>query len=262
MKILAHVSLFGRQKSEFALIIPSFNNADYYVENLDSACWQESTNPYHIYYINDCSTDDTGKLVAQYIEDNKLQDKVTLINNDINIGGGANIYNTIHKYISDDKIVVILDGDDLFPHNNVLLTLEDYYSNPDVWLTYGILKTFPEASYMGEEIEEYIFTENLIRQKGWCSALRSFKARLYKKIKVEDFYYKGEFMKVTWDLAFMLPMIEMCNGTKRHCVYIDEVLYLYRVNTTLNDFRIRNDLQKEVDRYIRTLKPYNSLQEL
>jgi glycosyltransferase involved in cell wall biosynthesis len=247
---------------EFALIIPSFNNALYYIENLDSACWQNTTYPYHIYYINDCSTDGTGSLVAQYIHDNQLQDKITLINNEVNIGGGANIYNTIHQYIPDDQIVVILDGDDLFPHNNVLLTLEDYYRNSDIWLTYGRLQTFPETSYMGEEIEEYVFTDNLIRKLGWCSALRSFKASLYKKIKRADFLYKGKFMKVTWDLAFMLPMIEMCNGRVKHSVYIDEILYLYRVNTPLNDFRLRGPLQKEVDWYIRSLEAYLPLDTL
>ena len=74
---------------EFVIIMPSFNNEKYVKENLDSVCWQESTNPYHIYYINDCSTDATGKLVEEYIQINNLQDRFTLINNPVNIGGGA-----------------------------------------------------------------------------------------------------------------------------------------------------------------------------
>jgi glycosyltransferase involved in cell wall biosynthesis len=264
------LSLFCNQliqcapKNKFALIIPSFNNARYYIENLNSACWQNSTYPYHIYYINDCSTDNTGNLVAQYIKDNRLEHKVTLINNQINIGGGANIYNTIHRYIADDQIVVILDGDDLFPHDNVLLTLEEYYKNPNVWLTYGSLMTIPDEDIVGKEIESSIFENNLTRSKvGYgCTALRTFRAGLYKKIKKEDFYYKGEFTKVTWDLAFMLPMVEMCNGKTRHCIFIDEVLYLYRVNTSINDFTIRAGIQAEVDQYIRSLPPYGPLESL
>ncbi len=251
---------------EFAIVMPSYNNENYYEENLYSVCWQKSTYPYHIYYVNDCSTDATGDLVAEYIKKHGLEEKVTLINNTVNIGGGANIYNTIHKYIPDDKIVVILDGDDLFPHNDVLLKLEDYYKDPDIWLTYGVLRTFPSESVIGAEVPHRVFEEKQIRKEGWGAALRTFKAGLYKKIKREDFLYKGEFMKVTWDLAFMLPMFEMCSPKnvqgKKHCLFIDEILYLYRVNTPINDFRIRGELQLEVDRYVRTLPAYEPLDKL
>ena len=247
---------------EFALVIPSYNNEKYYEENLNSACWQNSTNPYHIYYINDCSTDATGKRVEEYVQTNGLEDRFTLINNPISLGSGANIYNTIHTYLADHKIVVILDGDDLFPHNNVLLTLEDYYKDPDLWMTYSIPKTFPDTLRMGQKIPYKIIKKNQIRKKVALSGLRTFKAALYKKIKKEDFYYKGAFMKGTWDLAFMLPMLEMSTPKKgkgkNHQAFTKEVLYHYRVN----DFRIRAKLQGKADRYVRTLKAYQPLDEL
>ena len=216
---------------EFAIIIPSYNNEKYVEDNLDSVCWQASSNPYHIYYVNDCSTDSTRECVEAYIKKNKLEDKITLITNKVNIGGGANIYNTVHKYIADNKVVAILDGDDLFPHNNVLMTLERYYEDPEIWMTYGILRSFPDQVIWGEEIPEWILQENQIRKHAWITALRTFKSALFKKVKEEDFYYKGAFMEVTWDLAFVLPMLEMClpenDVGKRHSVLINEVLYLY-----------------------------------
>ena len=181
-----------KSSCEFALVIPSYNNEKYYEENLNSACWQNSTNPYHIYYINDCSTDATGKRVEEYVRRNGLEDRFTLINNPVNLGGGANIYNTIHKYLADHKIVVILDGDDLFPHNNVLLTLEDYYKDPDLWMTYGVLQKFgANDQLMGEEIPEDIIKNNRIRQESAVTALRTFKAGVfYKKIKKNTFIIK------------------------------------------------------------------------
>lgn len=251
---------------EFAIVIPSFNNANYYEENLNSACWQNSTNPYHIYYINDCSTDGTGELVENFVKNNGLEEKVTIIHNTKNVGPGANTYNTIHNYIEDHVIVAILDGDDLFPHNNVLMTLERYYKDPNIWMTYGVLETFPEQGFMGADIPEHLIKQNLIRKEVWVTALRTFKAGLFKKIKREYFDYKGEFMKVTADLAFMLAMLEMSipkygNGIK-HCAFVHEVLYKYRINSPINDFRIRPKLQKEVDDYVRSLKPYKPLKNL
>ncbi len=174
----------SKSSCEFALIMPSYNNENYYEENLDSTCFQNSSNPYHIYYINDCSTDATGKLVEEYVRKNGLEDRFTLINNTVNLGGGANIYNTIHKCVADHKIVVIIDGDDLFPHNNVLLTLEEYYKDPDLWMTYGKLQKFGTNNDLkGEEIPEAITKNNRIRQKAAVTALRTFRASLYKKIK-------------------------------------------------------------------------------
>lgn len=246
---------------EFALVIPSFNNEKYYKENLDSACWQHSTNPYHIYYINDVSTDATGTLVAEYIRENGLENKITLIHNEQNIGGGANIYHTIHNYIDDNTIVVLLDGDDLFPHNNVLLTLEEYYRDPEVWMTHGVYETFPfESGKLGYGLSDEECTYNQIREKVWVTHLRTFKAGLFKKIKKEDFYYNGEMMKVTWDLAMMLPMLEMCNSPKKkHWAFTWEVLYLYRTNTPINDFKIRPQLQQDMEYYIRHLPSYHPL---
>lgn len=254
---------------EFAIVMPSYNNEKYYEENLNSVCWQNSTNPYHIYYINDYSTDSTGKLVAEFIEKNGLEEKVTLINNEVNIGGGANIYNTIHKYIEDHKIVVLLDGDDLFVDNDVLLTLEKYYKDPDLWITYGRFQAFPEEDFGGTKIPDWVLEKNQLRTtriRAVATHLRTFKAGLFKKIKKEHFYYKGEFMRVAWDLAFMFPMLEMASPRnskgKNHSLFIEKILYLYRYNNPLSDFRIREALQLEVDNYIRSLEPYQSIEEL
>ncbi len=259
--------LFGRDDErslcEFVLIIPSFNNEKYYKENLDSACWQCSTNPYHIYYINDASTDATGRLVAEYIKENGLEDKITLVNNEQNIGGAANIYNTIYKYIEDNKIVVLLDGDDLFPHDNVLLTLEKYYRDPDIWLTHGVYETIPGKDKLGYKISDEICKNNQIREKAWATHLKTFKAGLFKKIRTEDFYYEGELARVAWDLAMMLPMLEMCNSPKKkHWAFTWEVLYLYRTNNPISEFRIRPKLELDAAYYIRSLPPYEPLDVL
>ena len=96
--------------------------------------------------------------------------------------------------------------------------------------------------------------------------LRTFKAELFKKIKTEDLLYEGKFFPVTWDMAFMFPMLEMAaprdDHAKNHSLFISDVLYLYRMDNPINDFRVNYDLQKNLDQYIRSKPPYKPIERL
>ena len=50
------------------VIIPSYNNAQWYKKNLDSVFNQRYSN-YRIIYLDDASTDQTGYLVEKYIQE-------------------------------------------------------------------------------------------------------------------------------------------------------------------------------------------------
>ena len=74
-------------------------------------------------------------------------------------------------------------------------------------------------------------------------------------------------MTVSWDVAFTIPMLEMCASNSSaglsHCVFVDEVLYIYRIDTPINDSKLKRPLQLEVEKYIRTqLTPYKPLDTL
>ncbi len=255
---------------EFVIIIPSYNNEKYCEENLDSVCWQNSTYPYQIIYINDRSADRTGELVDNYIKTSNLEHRVKVIHNEERLGSGiANIYNAIHNFVDDNKIVVIVDGDDLLPHNDVLMTLESYYQNPDVWMTHSMLKYIPTEYVEGEKVPDWIYQENKLRKKTeWVSmlALRTFRAALFKKINKSDLFYNDKFMTVSWDVAFCIPMIEMCASPSSigysHYAFIDEVLYYYRIDTPINDYKTKKKQQIEVEAYIRNLPPYLPISSL
>ena len=253
---------------EFVIVIPSYNNERYAGENLDSACWQKSTYPYEIIYVNDCSSDKTGEVVEKYVAEHNLEGKVRVIHNKERLGSGiANIYNAVHNYVADNKIVAILDGDDYLPHDNVLLTLEKYYENPDTWMAYSKLEYIPSHHVTGEKIPDAVYKEKNIRMHHqWVTALRTFRASLFKKIKKEDLCYKGAFMSVSWDEAFSIPMLEMCCSPcgcgLSHCVFIDDILYMYRYDNPINDYKTKEALQYEVLQHVRQLKPYEPLQNL
>ncbi len=260
------VSAFGEtlDSIEFVFVIPSFNNEKYYEKNLDSICYQASTRPYQVIYVNDCSSDRTGELVDAYVKQRNLEDKVQVIHNKERLGSGvANIYNAIHSYVEDHIIVVLVDGDDTLPHNNILTILESYYKNPDVWVTHSKIKKIPTGDILGEPVPQWMYESGQLREEiRWhhLTGLRAFRAALFKKVFKEDLFYKGKFMTVNWDYGFYLPMIEMSGPN--HYFFINEILYLYQVDTGINDFTVRRYLQDEVDSYIRQLKKYTQISKL
>ncbi len=65
---------------------------------------------------------------------------------------------------------------------------------------------------------------------------------------------------MTWDMAFMFPMLEM--SAKKHFHFISDILYIYNVNNPINDHRVNSQLQNDLDKYIRAMPPYAPLDNL
>lgn len=251
---------------EFVILVASYNNEQYVKENLQSACWQRSSNPYQIIYVNDCSTDKTGELVDAFVKKNNLEDRVTVIHNAERKYCMENTYE-VNNSLPAHKIVVILDGDDTLPHDGVLEVLESYYADPAIWLTYGSAQMVPAGGSVSCPIPDHVFREKKIREYKWCSShLRTWKAGLFKKIKKEDFFYKGVFTRRVDDLAIMFPLLEMCapkdDTDKNHSVYIPDTLYHYRTDNALSEFRVDRKEIEEANIYFRNKPAYEPLAEL
>lgn len=66
----------------------------------------------------------------------------------------------------------------------------------------------------------------------------------------------GKFYWMTWDMAIMIPMLEMA-GT--HQQFISEVLYIYNEETPINDYKVDGALQKQLNQEIRLKTCYTAL---
>jgi len=252
---------------EFVLLVLSYNNEKYVVDNLKSICHQDYDIPYEIICVNDCSTDKTGELMETYVREHNLEDKVTIIHNEERKGMTRNTYETIHNHIPDHKIVVKVDGDDVLANNRVLKRLRKEYSNPDIWLTYGQAIRIPGGELLSQKIPSKVFYELSHRKWGFSAvALRTFKAGLFKKIKKEDLIHKGEFFAMSGDEAYMFPMLEMCSPIDsegiNHTVFIPEILYFYNVANPLNDHTLNKKLQSDLAKVIRAKPSYNPITTL
>ena len=243
----------------FVIVVPSYNNTDWYKKNLDSVCRQNYPR-YRIVYIDDHSPDSTGKKVSSYLKKRRWNGKVSLQRNQKRVGALANIFQAVHK-CKDDEIVVLVDGDDWLADNDVLSYLNDLYKNNDVWLTYGQYQLYPSGKKgYSKRISPEIIQKKQLRKYPWASShLRTFYAGLFKRIKRKDLLYQRKFFPMAWDLSIMFPMIEMAG---QHSYFVPKILYTYNTANSLNDHKIDRDLQKKSEMIIRSKRSYAPLLSL
>ena len=239
------------------IIVPSYNNAQWYKQNLNSLFMQNYQN-YRIIYIDDCSTDSTHDLVKNYISECEQDNRISVIHNAQRKGCPlANIYHAL-MLCGPDEIAIIVDGDDWLAHENVFAYINHVYQDPQVWLTYGQFAVFPFAiPGWASQVPEKIVEENSFRSHDWCTThLRTFYAGLFHKINVWDLWYNGEFFPMAGDLALMFPLLELAGN---HSRFIPEILYIYNRANALNEDKINKKLQKSCEKQARNGRRYKSL---
>ncbi len=246
------------EEKPFVIVIASYNNKEWYRFNLDSVFSQSYSN-YRVIYVDDCSTDGTGEQVEEYVRERNLSDKIEIIRNEKRSLALSNLYKAIHL-CAPEEIVVMLDGDDALAHHNVLKRLNREYANPDVWFTYGqfaYILGYDQlpACGIGSEVPKSVISTNSYRNppEGIVSALRSFYAGLFHRIQKEDLLYGEDFFASAYDVATVLPMLEMA-GT--HSYFIPDILYLYNRLTPFND---EKDFQTKMDIEIRSRQKYHPI---
>lgn len=264
------------KRNHFVIITPSYKNASINTIpgkgqmrvcdwNLSTILGQQIDNnkfTCELIYIDDNSPDDTGLYVKEYVSqlvpDNM---KVTIQINGTRKLALQNLWESINK-CNDEDIVLILDGDDGFANPRVLKFLDQVYSNPNIWITYGQYRELRSGNLGFNAPMPYeIVVNNNFRQHGTLPThLRTFKAGLAKKIKVQDLMKDGQYFPMTYDMALMIPMMEM--ASKGHFRFISEILYTYNDNNPISDHRVNKTLQREIDLYIRSLPPYQPLDKL
>ncbi|MDB6081734.1 MAG: hypothetical protein JWO53_1006 [Chlamydiia bacterium] len=246
-------------EKSFVVVIPSYNNKNWYKQNLDSVLSQNYTN-FRVIFIDDASPDGTGALVKEYLKEKKPKPQVKLIQNEKRAGALANLYNAIST-CDPQEIIITVDGDDWLAEKEVLAYLNKIYADPNVWVTYGQFIFYPNNTHgWAAKISDDIIKKNGFRDEQWYTThLRTFYAELFHQIKKEDLFYNGEFYPMAGDLAVMFPIIEMA-GT--HSRFIPDVLYVYNVATQQNDHVTNPSYQSQLGLGIRDKNRYLPLDKL
>lgn len=206
------------------------------------------------YITDDLSTDNSVKKVENII---KGDDRFILIKNTEKLFQPGNYDQVIRGdyNIQDNDIIVEVDGDDWLPDSKVLERVASLYENEDVWIANGRFR------YVGGSIGFAAPPKNInnIRNETFtASHLRTWRAFLWRKIKVEDLKDEnGNYWEVAGDLAFMYPMIEMAG--EKHYRFMEDVNYIYNSENPLNDHKVNMDSVNKIVTKIRNKPKYDLL---
>jgi hypothetical protein len=100
--------------------------------------------------------------------------------------------------------------------------------------------------------------DNLRNSRFTASHMRTWRVFLWRKIKQDDLKDEnGVYWKVTGDLSFMYPMLEMSG--EEHYRFMPEINYVYNDTNPLNDHKIDLGLVNEIADKIRSMKKYDKL---
>jgi glycosyltransferase involved in cell wall biosynthesis len=247
------------QDPHLLVVIPTYHNKDYCIQNIKTLAEQTYDNWNAIVIVDGMPQDDDGTyaLLESYITDHNLSDRIKLIQNTERRLALYNIYTTIHTYAEDDSVIVLYDGDDFFYTPQALERIAREYRKPSTWFTYGQYINYP-ANTIGNcrSFPAKIQKGNDYRSYDWiASHPRTFYAWLFKRIKLQDLLHNGKFYPMAWDVAF-LPMLEMAGA--EHIVFIPDILYAYRHHQN-NDYAQNITLQLCLEKIIRSQNKYSKL---
>lgn len=262
---------FANPEKSFVILMCGYNNKLWVVSSLDSVRVQNYSN-YRIIYIDDASADDTYETVVTYAKKHNMNDRITIIRNEVRRRKLANWYDAIHDLIEDDEIVVLLDADDRLAHVDVLNILNRVYTETDCWFAYSQYRNDPSflakqwgISELGSSApisEEISNTLNYRDSIFIFMHLRTFYAWLFKQIRIADLisrtveHYINNFFPASNDLAIMFPMVEMAT---KHIQFIPQVLYIRNLYPDNIGFKVDSSLQARGSVEIRSKRSYDAL---
>jgi glycosyltransferase involved in cell wall biosynthesis len=265
--LIASCPLLAEKPLEFLIVIPSFNNnkvdlsgKNWIEKNLESVFCQTNVH-WTLTYINDCSQDGTGEAAEQYAQQRGTLHKCRFINNPVNRGALANLYDVISQS-PEDKIIVLLDGDDELFDNKVLDTVAREYRYHNAWMTYGSYRRYPSGSKgIGASIPSKVMKQRLFRSSKFVTShLRTFYAKLFQSIRFEDLQHNEKFWGGGWDLIILFPMLEMASNG--HVRYIKKILYKWNSTNPISDRLVHSTEQRDANLWVRAQPPYSPLKEL
>ncbi|VBB17854.1 hypothetical protein YASMINEVIRUS_317 [Yasminevirus sp. GU-2018] len=279
------------------IVVPSYNNSATLKITLDSIYLQthnQNYRNYRVIFVDDISERDECKIVTDYLNEHKQQNRTLVFRQYCRQRQCAGRYIAYHTAY-DDEIILMLDGDDMF-YQKTMSIVNSAYSDQMTGLTYGsyvdLYKgVICEDTLKGSECfpQTVIDTKRFRHHKFITAHLRTMYAKLIKRVKLYDLMYEDDkFYKLMTDFAEMMPVLEMLTcgtseggpgsgskfGASIHKSYnksyfkvIKQASYVYNLDNSLSydtSYARRNDAGNDFNREyrtrsasrIRSLQPY------
>lgn len=246
------------QQQRIAVVSPFYNSAQYLERCIQSVAQQDYDN-YHLYLIDDCSTDNSVEVISRVVSElpEHMDGKITLIQNEINQGAVYNQVSVIRD-LQDDDIVMLLDGDDwlvnepdIFHYYNNLYHEGTEFSYGSCWSLADniplVAQTYPPEVKKNRSYRTHHFN--------WIlpyTHLRTFRKKLINR--VDDAMFKddtGQWFKAGGDGAVFYALIEQAKPDR--ITAISRIVYNYNDLNPLNDYKVNGELQNQNARAITKL---------
>ena len=237
------------QQFLFNIIVPVFNAEKYLTKCLSSIIKQSYKN-FQVKVVDDCSTDSSYEVASAICANYKNFD---LYRNTRRLGALNNISKLLSLRVKDPSktIDILIDGDDYLYSGDVLSIIYEKYLKTHCLITYG--SHLSSKGVQGKKYPWLIRNFNLYRRYFWyASHLRSFRHDLWMSVNPSDLLdKKGQYFSVAWDLAVMLPMLEMAGNRQE---FVKDLLYVYNDQNPISDHNIRRKEQILAAKEIREKK--------
>ena len=228
------------------IIITPLFNAEPNLNNLISSIKSQSQKDFKHILIDDCSTDNSYQVAVNLTAgDNRFE----VIKNKEKCFALKNIIREAKKYQEDENVWVgVIDGDDEFINNKVFEIFSSAYEEGNK-IVYSANKCDINGQNYRKPLPES--WRNPYYDEWRYSHFRSFKSTLLKQIKEENFLGPDNSSIVRgYDRFLMIPMVYLAREKVK---YINEVCYLYKLNSCSIPLNKRNYNEREQLRNVRYL---------
>jgi glycosyltransferase involved in cell wall biosynthesis len=236
------------------VIVTTLYNCKDYIPLCVNSIRSQTFTDFKCYITDDLSIDKSVKEVESLIEgDNRF----ILIKNKEKFYQPGNYDQVIrnNSEILDNEVIVEIDGDDWLPDRNVLKRINECYSDQNVWVANGSFKYHNGARGFSSPQQNF---DDLRSSRFTASHIRTWRAFLWRKILVEDLKDEnGIYWKISGDLSFMFPMLEMSGPD--HYRFMPEINYVYNESNPLNDHKVDIKLVTEIADKIRKKEKYKRI---
>ena len=242
-------------KNDLKIVIPAYKSQEWVTNTIRSIREQSYTN-FKCIFIDDNSPDDTFNVAKKAVEEDK---RFIFKKNKKRVGALQNINDGIYEICSSDEdIIVTVDGDDWLSDEGVLKYLNQFYNDNKCLITHGGFNDEPppyRTGYTEDDKKHKRFRDYEICK---ASHLRTFKFKLWRNIKREDLVdpETGSFYSMTWDLAFMFPMLEMAGQKSKHN---SRLMYIYNRDNPISDGYVNGAYQLSLAEKIKQKERYETL---
>ena len=224
------------------VVVTAYNAEKYVKKCIDSINNQYYSN-YDVYFVNDCSTDNTYKEAADHKEP-----PLYVHTPSERKGALRNQYELIKDFGETYDIIMIIDGDDALVNDPYIFSRINRLYEEGYQFTYGscwsmaddiplIAQEYPAEVKSKKSYRKYKFPWKIP-----YTHLRTFSYNLFELIDVSDLLdNNNEFYKAGGDAALFYALIEKAEPDRIKAVR--DITYLYNDLNPINDYKVNGDEQ-------------------